>query len=243
MRLFVNELVKLKRSKGIRGVLITFFCLFTLVVLLGFGEGVISDIEKNGFAAPFMWFTCSGTVGFFLFSVIVAGMVAGEFETGVVHRALSSGIRRGSYFAAKIVAVFMASILVYGACIVFFTIAWSIERGFDPEGQIFSDYLTKVLAYNAGACILILSDVALFCFFAYLFRMAALTIAAAVLVTFLDVAGLFKGPVGIAFGMLKYVDKDAILSWDFAEQFLPCLWMIVIFLALSYGLFAIRDVN
>lgn len=243
MKLLANEFIKIKSSKAVKGVIIAFLFLVVLDgLILGAGKESY-PVVIYGFGAPFFWLSANGACGFFLYAAIVAGMIASEFELGILHNALGSGVKRGSYFLAKTAAVFGVSILVYLGCVCTLCIFKSIKEGFDPEGYIFSDYGLKVLVFSAGAMISILAYVALYIFIAYLFREAVLTFIAAIVISIIELFTRVNGPQLIAVKTMSYIASDDVLSWDFVRLFIPCAWMLVICLAAAYVLFAVMDVE
>lgn len=243
MKLLANEFTKIKSSKAVKGVMIAFLFLVVLCSLVYSPESESSPAAIYGFGAPFLWLSANGASGFFLYAAIVAGMVAGEFESDVIHNALSSGVGRGRYFLAKVTAVFGVSVLLYVACVCTLCIFKSIKNGFDPDGYIFSDYGLKVLVFSAGALISILAYVALYLFIAYLFREAVLTFIAAVVISIVELFTRVNGPLTTAANTISYFVSDNVLSWDFVRLFIPCAWMLIICLAAAYILFAVMDVE
>lgn len=243
MGLFVNELCKIRSSKSVKGVIIVFLCFVALAGLIFGGGKSTSPVAVYGFGAPFIWLSANGASGFFLYAAIAAGMIAREFELGVVHNALGSGVKRGRYFITKVISVFGISVAIYLGCVVTLCIFKSWTAGFDPEGEIFPDYGWKVLLYSAGAIISILSYVAVFILIAYLLRNAVLTFIASVVLTLVEMLGGYKGPMMIAVETIEFIETDDILSWDFVNLFIPCIFILIISLAAAYVLFAVTDVD
>lgn len=243
MGLLANEFLKLKTSKAVKWVALIFL-IFVAMAGLIFGSGrESSPVALYGFGAPFIWLSCNGASGFFLYAAIVSGMIAGEFESGVIRNALSSGVKRGRYFAAKVAAVFGVSVLIYLGCVCALCLLKSIMFGFDPAGKIFTDYGLKVLAYTAGALISVLSYVSVFIFLACLFREAILTFIASVAVTIVELMTKIKGPLWTAFATIDFFESDNVLSWEFAKLFLPCAGILVVSLTAACVLFIAGDVE
>ena len=239
MKLLVNELVKIKASRSVKGMILVFLC-FAVFEGMAFGS---SPVTTYGFGAPFIWLITNGASGFFLYAVIVAALIAGELESGVIGNALASGVKRSRYFTGKVIGVSGVSILIYLGGVGVLCLLKSLTAGFDPTGKIFVDYGWKVLVYSAGAIVSILSYLAVFIFIAYLFREAVPTFIAAVAVTVVDLLGWYRGPLQIAFETIEFCEADRVLSWDFAGLFVPCVLILVVFLAAAYALFAVQDVN
>ena len=118
-----------------------------------------------------------------------------------------------------------------------------MREGFDPMGQAFADYGIKVLVFNVGAVIAILTYVALFMCVAYLLRSAALTFVAAIVLTIVDLLGGFSGPLTAAWETLYFYLDDAVLTWEFASAYIPCIYILFFSLAGAYALFRLRDLN
>lgn len=243
MKLLANEFTKIKSSKAVKGVMIAFLLLVVLNSLIPSIQQDSSPVAVYGFGAPFVWLSHNGASGFFLYAAIAAGMAAGEFELGVVRNALSSGVKRGHYFLAKVTAVFGVSIVIYLGCVAVMCILKSIKTGFAPDGYLYSDYGLKVLVFSAGAIITILADAALYLFIAYLFREAVPTFIAAIAISIVELYTQIDGPLGIAARSRSYFVSDNVLSRDFIRLFIPCAWILVICLAAAYMLFMVMDVE
>ena len=241
MRLFVNELCKIKVSKSVKVITIVFFC---FAVLAGsVWKKSSTAVSTYGFGAPFMWIIANGAAGYFLYAAIVARLFASEFELGVLHNALGSGVRRSSYFIAKVIAVFFVTILIYFSGIGALFLFKCLTAGFDPEGLVFAGYGLKVLVFNGWAICSLLSYVAVYIFIACLFREAISTFIASLVVTLCEFFNLFRGPARIAMDAIFYVERDRILSPDFASLFTPCICILIISLTAAYILFLVQDVD
>lgn len=253
MRLFANELRKIKRSKSVKVLFAIFLAFIVLSSFVGQNKG--SVLMRSGFAGPFMWNGIMGAVGLFAYGAIAAGMVADEFQLGVVQNALSCGVSRRRYFAAKVISVLGISAVLYLLCAFLYTLFLTKVYGFDPEGLLFSDYWLKVLAFNGAALAVQLSCVAMYIFFAYVFRKASVTFAVSVLATVAETfagarlikAGAisgsgFNGPFTAIFLLAQHFSADTILTREFALLPLPCLGIMAVSLLASYFLFMKRGV-
>ncbi len=241
MRLFVNELCKIKASKSVKWITAAFFCFAILAGTAWKKSAVPAAIY--GFGAPFMWIFGNGAAGFFLYAAIVASLFAGEFELGVIHNVLGCGVKRSSYFIAKVMAVFGVTILIYLSSLgVLFLFKCRIA-GFGPADLIFADYGLKVLVFNKWAICSLLAYVAVYILIACLFREAVPTFIASLVVTLCELFNLFRGPVRIAMDAIDFIESDRILTSDFAALFTPCLYILVISLTGAYILFLIQDVD
>lgn len=241
MRLFVNELCKIKASKSVRWITVVFFC---FAVLAGAVWKTSADpVAIYGFGAPFMWILGNGASGFFLYAAIVAGLFASEFESGVIHNVLGCGVKRSSYFIAKVTAILGITILIYLSSLgVLFLFKCRIA-GFGSANLVFADYGLKVLVFNGWAICSLLSYVAVYILIACLFREAVLTFIASLVVTLCELFNLFRGPVRIAMDAAGFIEGDRVLTSEFAALFTPCVWILVISLVGAYMLFLIRDVD
>lgn len=236
--LFINELIKLKRSRMIKGVFIVFMCFCLMVVFIDMGAPA-----TFGFTAPFTWLSCNGAAGFFLYGLIVADMIAREFEQGVIHNALGRGVGKSKFFFVKLITLFAVSVVMYLSCMGIFTAASSMKEGFDPKGQVYANYALKVLVFNTGAVIAILSCVALYMFLAYLLRNAALTFGIAVAATIVDLLGWYPGPMTAAWKTIDFFLEDAVLTREFALIFVPCIFILFVSVVGAYALFRLRDLK
>ncbi len=241
MRLFVNELCKIKASKSVKGVAVIFI-FFAILAGTVWGK---SDMPAAlyGFGAPFMWIVANGASGFFLYALIVASLFAREFELGVIHNILGCGVKRSSYFIAKVMAVFSVTVLLYlgGICALF--LFKCLLVGFGPSALIFADYGYKVLVFNGWAVCSLLSYVAVYILIACLFREAVPTFIASLVITLCELFNLFRGPVRITTDAIGFIESDKILSSDFGRLFTPCIFILVIALAAAYILFLVQDVD
>lgn len=252
MGLFANEILKIRHSKSIKIISLVF--IFCAVVFTSVGELKGTALMRSGLAGPFMWIGNMGASGFFAYGAVVAGMVASEFELGVVRNAIGCGVKRSSYFWVKIVSVFGASSAVYLVSNCIFTLVMCARFGFDPEGLVFSDYGQKVLVYNALALLAMLAYVSVYICFAYLFQSAAATFVASVAVTIGELFWFARdsktgqaavlsawGPIAVVFRMLEHMKNDTILTEEFAVLAIPCVCIITGALGLGYALFMRRS--
>lgn len=253
MRLLANELLKIKRSKSCRVLFLVFVGFILLSSLMGQNQG--SDLMRSGFAGPFMWNGIMGASGLFAYGAIVAGMIASEFELGVVRNAIGCGITRSRYFAVKILSVLGVSAILYLVCNFIYTVVMTIQYGFDPKGLLYSDYWTKVLAFNAVALAVQLASVSIYICFAYLFRAASATFVLSIAETIIEVfiaARYIKsprlsskgvqGPFYTLWLLSRHFTEDTILTEEFALLALPCVCILAVSLLVSYLLFMKRGI-
>ena len=253
MRLLANEMIKIRRSKSVKVLFLIF--LFFIFFAVSVGEGKGGPLMNSGFAGPFTWNGIMGAAGLFSYGAIAAGMVASEFELGVVRNAIGCGVSRNRYFAAKIFSVMGVSAVMYLVCNCIFSLFVTLVRGFDPEGLVYSDYWLKVLVFNGVALTVQLTCVAMYICFAYVFRIASITFAASVLVTLgetLLTAGSikqysigdrgFNGPAATLWLTVQHFAADTILTEEFVLLALPCFCIMVVSLILSYILFTKRGI-
>lgn len=112
--------------------------------------------------------------------------------------------------------------------------------GFAPEGVIFDDYGRKLLAYTAGALILLLAYVAVFIFVACLFQETALSIVVSALLPVAEIFLKVRGPYMAALETVYYIRRDNVLSWEFVRLFLPYLGILGAFLVAAYVAFVVQ---
>ena len=173
----------------------------------------------------------------------MAGLFASEFESGVIHNVLGCGVKRSSYFIAKVTAIFGITILIYLSSLgVLFMFKCRIA-GFGPADLVFADYGRKVLVFNGWAVCSLLSYVAVYILIACLFREAVPTFIASLAVTLCELFNLFRGPVRIAIDAFGFIERDRVLTPEFAALFMPCVWILVISLIGAYILFLVQDID
>lgn len=253
MRLFANEFLKIRRSKSVK---ILFGVFLAFIILSAYAGNYTGSAKmRSGFAGPFLWNGIMGAAGLFAYGALAAGMVAGEFQLGVVQNALGCGVSRRRYFVVKVISVLGISAVLYLLCTCIFTGFLTEVYGFDPERILPSEYRLKVLAFTGAALAVQLSCVSMYICFAYLFRKASATFAASVLATLLETfvsARLIKadaisgnginGPFTTTFLLSQHFVSDTILTREFALLTLPCIGLMAISLLASYFLFMKRSV-
>lgn len=241
MGLFVNELCKIKASRSIKGITIVFF-FFALLAGNIWGSSSV-PVFVYGFGVPFIWIFGNGAAGFFLYAAVVAALFASEFELGTIYPVLGSGVRRSSYFLAKVISIFGVTVLIYLSSMCALFLFRCRLAGFGSPDQIFADYGLKAIVFNVGALLALLSYVAVYIFIACLLREAVSTFIASMVLTVLELFRLFRGPARIIMDAIDYVVNDQVLSPDFAGLFTPCICILAISLAAAYLLFLVRDVG
>lgn len=253
MRMLANEFLKIKRSKSVRVLFLVFVGFILLSSLMGQNQG--GDLMRSGFAGPFMWNGIMGASGLFAYGAIVAGMIASEFELGVVRNAIGCGITRSRYFIVKILSVLGVSAVLYLVCNFIYTIVMIVQYGFDPKGLLYSDYWTKVLVFNAVALAVQLTSVSIYICFAYLFRAASVTFVFSIVETIIELFLLARyiksyhlsskavqGPVYSLWLLSQHFMEDTILTEEFALLALPCVCIMAASLLVSYILFMKRGI-
>lgn len=253
MKMWANEFLKIKRSKSVRVLFLVFVGFILLASLMGENKG--SDLMRSGFAAPFMWNGIMGAAGLFAYGAIAAGMIASEFELGVVRNAIGCGVTRSRYFAVKVSSVLGISLVLYLVCNCIFTVVMTVHYGFDPKGLLYSDYWTKVVVFNAVALTVQLASVAIYICFAYIFRAASAAFVFSVLETIIEAfissqrvksmrlsgRGL-PCPFDTMWVLPKHFTEDTILTEEFALLAVPCICILSVSLLISYILFMKRGI-
>lgn len=253
MKVSANEFLKIKHSKSVRVLFLVFLGFILLASSIGENRG--SDLMRSGFAAPFMWNGIMGAAGLFAYGAIVAGMVASEFELGVVRNAIGCGVARSRYFAVKVISVLGISVILYLVCNCIYTVVMTIQYGFDPKGLLYSDYWTKVVVFNAVALTVQLASVAIYICFAYIFRAASVTFVFSVMETIIEafissqhiksmrLSGKgIRCPFYTMWILTQHFTEDTILTEEFALLAVPCVCILAVSLLASYILFMKRGI-
>lgn len=253
MKMWTNEILKIRRSKSVKGLFLVFLVFIILSSFMGENKG--GPLMNSGFAGPFIWHGVMGASGLFAYGAIAAGMIAREFELGVVRNAIGCGVGRNRYFGVKVLSVMAVAAAMYLVCNCIYTAILTMRCGFDPEGLLYSDYWQKVLVFNAVALTVQMACMAMYICFAFLFRAASVTFAASVLVTLAETVfvavsikrysfseGGFRGPAAAIWLMMEHFAGDTILTKEFAALALPSACIMVVSLVLSYILFMKRGI-
>lgn len=244
-RLFSEEWNKLVHARSVR-----------IIFLIFVGWGVFSGIflDCSGYRAPFSGYYTWGPAGFYLIAVLSAARTAGEYQSGRLAEALDAGVSRGWYFAAKVLSLFCLSACFYLAKVTVFSLLRLMLDGSPAgEGYHFPSYGLQVLVYQLGMVLLYWFCVAAAVLCGVLLRkksQAGFLIAAVLLadqfislVRFKHISAVspgqsfYGGPVAVCLQMDRYENMGGFLTYDFALQFLPCVYVGILALILGYFLF------
>lgn len=250
-RLLVNELVKIRYSRSVKIV----FC-----ILAGFAV-LCTAIQANdggklgdyGYQIPFISIVSFGAMGFFIYSALAATMIGGEFEKGIVHNIFSCGIGRKQYYAAKLTGVFGTAVVIYFLVTVLQTVLVTLRFGFGPKGLITEEYWLEVLVFTVAVLIVLAANLSIYCFFAFLFRRAAVTFAVSVgwgIVELLISSLAHKSgksvsflPLAVMNAMIDKFQAGGILSVQFCTLLVPCIVIVLLCSLSGYWLFKNRDIQ
>ncbi len=253
-----NELLKWRRSWSVTAVFLLYVFFYGSAALAKGGN--TDSLLNYGFGAPFMAFGMIGMVSLGLYAVMAAGMAADEFKQGTVHNALACGVKRRNYFFAKTNVMLGGAALLYLCSLAVFCAVRISVLGIGPDTLIYSNYWLAVLVYNMGVIVVIMSNMALYIFIAYLTKSGVKTFIISFLLSDLELIVYSRcmkmnvqsevftcGPVGTMEKMMKLVysmkDSKALLSADFALMLLPCVCIGGISLIMGYQVFKRSDIK
>lgn len=250
-RLLANELVKIRYSRSVK---IVFFVLAAFTVLctaIQAGDG--GKLGNYGYQIPFVSITSFGAMGFFVYSALAATMIGGEFENGIVHNIFSCGIGRGKYYVVKLIGVFGAATAIYFMITLLQTVLVTLRFGFGAKELIGEKYRLEVLVFTVAVLIVLAANLSIYCFFAFLFRRAAVTFAVSVgwgtAELFISSLARKKGidisflPLAIMNAMIEKFQLGKVLSAEFCVLIFPCIVIVLLCSFLGYWLFTNRDIQ
>lgn len=248
IRLFHNEIFKMKHSRQIKMVS---FCvlLFSAFVSVNLKyERNLMDITEYGYGAAFEYFRQIAVMLIIFLAPMAADMTAREVDQGTIQNALSRGVRRGEYFAVKLICflgyVTLSTLLGFLVYLVFRTML----LGFNPQGLVYPDYLLSVCTYIAGSLVLLYTyGLLVFCLGYYFDSVAAASFTGIVMLV-LDAVVIFRftpwpSPVRAADTMYEVLLKEQrILTMDFVWLLIPFICVCIIFGLLSWVFFRRKDI-
>lgn len=248
IRLFHNEKFKMKHSKQIK---IVSFCVLLFSVFMSVNlkyERDLMDITEYGYGAAFEYFRQVAVMLVIFLAPVAADMTTREVDQGTIRNVLSRGVKRGEYFAVKLICfcgfVTMSTLLSLLVYLVFRTRL----LGFNPQGLIYPNYLPSVCAYIAGSLVLLYTyGLLVFCL-GYYFDSVSAASFTGIVVLILDVDVIFRftpwpSPMRAADTMYEILLKEQrILTMDFVRLLIPCICACVIFGLLSWVFFRRKDI-
>lgn len=245
-RLFSEEWNKLIHARSVR-----------IIFLIFVGWGVFSGIflDRSADRAPFSGYYTWGPAGFYLIAVLAATRTAGEYQSGRLAEALGAGVSRGRYFAAKVLTLFCLSACFYLANVTVFSLLRLMLDGIPAGGGYrFPSYGLQVLVYQLGMVLLYWFCVAAAVLCGVLLRKKSqagfLTAAVLLADQFISLVrfkqidavspgqSFYGGPVAVCLQMDRYESMGSFLTYDFALQFLPCVYVGILALILGYFVFS-----
>lgn len=247
-KLIHNELLKLKYSGSVK--IVWGYFLFA-VILTGFMpvEEELPDIMGVGYGVSFVLIPFNGAMIFGVLAAMTAGMITQEFSQGTIHNALSCGVSRRQYFAAKATGLFGMALVMYPVSLVAAVALRSVVFGFNPQSLTYSDYLKVNLVYHFSMMALILIYVSIYILLAYIFKRPAYAFMAGIAELMLELI-LIKdntslgGPLQAMRVMFNSLaEGHDILQIGIMRLFLPGIAMGILSLVLAYLIFMKKDVD
>lgn len=246
-KLIHNELLKLKYSGSVK--IVCGYFLF-VVILAGFiPMDDLPDIMGVGYGVSFVVVPFSGVLIFGVFAAMTAGMITQEFSQGTIHNALSRGVSRRQYFAAKVASLFGVALVTYPVSLIAAVALRSMIFGFNPRSLTYPDYLQVNLVYHFSIMAVILIYVSIYIFLAYIFKRPALTFTAGFAELVLELI-LIKDntSVGGPLQAMRVIFNSLVEGYDILrigvmKLLLPGIGMGILSLVLAYLVFMKKDVN
>lgn len=218
-----------------------------IVFLFFLAGAVIAAMSSDctGYMAPFIGCSYWGNMPLILFAVIAAGQVAGEYQNGRAARAAAE-IKRGRYFAAKVMGLFSLSTslcLFYTAVLTLFC---SVRNGIGSG--YFSHYPLQVTVVLFCNILIYWIYMAVFFLIGVLVRRKfwafALSFGVLVLEIFLDlrlhqINSIISvaGPWTALMEFGNYRGRANFLTYDFYLLFVPGVYAGIVALAIAYYAF------
>ena len=247
-KLIHNELLKLKYSGSVK--IVWGYFLFA-VILSGVMpvEEELPDIMGVGYGVSFVLIPFNGAMIFGVLAAMTAGMITQEFSQGTIHNALSCGVSRHQYFAAKATGLFGMVLVTYPVSLIAAVALRSVVFGFNPQSLTYSDYLKVNLVYHFSMMALILIYVSIYILLAYIFKRPAHAFMAGIAELMLELI-LIKdktslgGPLQAMRVMFNSLaEGHDILQIGVMRLLLPGIAMGILSLVLAYLIFMKKDVD
>lgn len=250
-KLIYNELLKLKYSGSVKIVWGYFLFAVILAGLMPMDDlpGIMRDIIGVGYGVSFVVVPFSGALVFGVFAAMTAGMITQEFSQGTIHNALSRGVSRRRYFAAKVTCLFGVALVTYPVSLIAAVALRSMIFGFNPQSLTYPDYLQVNLVYHFSIMAVILIYVSIYIFLAYICKRPALTFTAGFAELVLELI-LIKDntSVGGPLQAMRVISNSLVEGYDILQigvmkLLLPGIAMGILSLVLAYLVFMKKDVN
>ena len=247
-KLIHNELLKLKYSGSVK--IVWGYFLFA-VILAGFMpvEEELLDIMGVGYGVSFVLIPFNGAMIFGVLAAMTAGMITQEFSQGTIHNALSCGVSRRQYFAAKIMSLFGMALVTYPVSLIAAVALRSVVFGFNPQALTYPDYLQVNLVYHFSMMTLILIYVSIYILLAYIFKHPAHAFMAGIAELILELI-LIKDntSLGGPLQAMRVISNSLVEGYDILQLgimrlLLPGIAMGILSLVLAYMIFMKKDVD
>lgn len=196
-RLLSIEFQKLFKNKASKFLIITYFVLFTLLVLIGsiefdLGPIHINIAEQGIFNFPFIWHFNTYIADFLkiFLAVVIVSMMANEYSYGTLKQNLIDGLSKKEFIISKFITVISFSLI---STLLVFIVSLFLGfkySSFTETSIVFSD-LEYVLAYF----------IKLTCFFSFCLFLGILIKRSAFALGFLF---FWFGVEKISYGILKF---------------------------------------
>lgn len=249
-RMFLSELLKIRRLKHLRKAFIIYMVLVLFCALSGDGPslggaGIRGFFVASRYLAPWSYWIIAA------FSALIVG---GEFDGQLFKNAFACGISREKFYAVKVFTIYFVCFFLYITAVVVVTVIRTARYGFNPEGLVVEDYWLKVFAYNGMGLAVMLAYGSLYNLFCFAFRCSGIPFILGAAITFVDTMStlfsikrygyLMELPKNL-FSITMLMDKEKksmdILNPEFLAMYIPCLCVIGVALIAGYVLFKVRD--
>ncbi len=250
-RMFLSELLKIRRSRSLKKACIFYAALVFFCALCAEGE---RNLGYAGIRGPFVASTYLMPWSFWVIAAFSVLILGGEFDGKLFKNAFACGVSREKIYAVKVLTTYLVSFFLYITAVVLVTVVRTARFGFNPDGLVIEDYWLKVLAYNGMGLAVMFAYGSLFNLLCLVFRCSGIPFIIGVAITFVDFTsttlsikyyGYLKELPKNLFSITQIMYKERksvdILNPDFLSMYISCLCVTGAALAAGYVLFKVRD--
>ncbi len=252
-RMFLSELLKIRRSRSLKKACIFYIALILLCALSAEGE---MNLGYSGIRGPFVASSYIVPWSYWVVAAFSSLTLGGEFDGKLLRNVFACGVSRGKFYAVKVLTTYLVSFFLYLTAVLLVTVIRTARFGFNPDGLVFEDYWLKVFAYNGLGLAVMFAYGSLFNLLCFVFRCSGIPFIVGVALTFVDFLStslsikyygylreqLPKNLFSIVKMMHNEIKDLDILNPEFLGMlYIPCLCVIGVSLAAGYVLFKVRD--